>query len=144
MLNAILLLKGYIKQPVTLFKVYLAIMSGMITVELKNIRFHAFHGCYAEEKKSGNDFEVNVSVSWEAGRMIKELNETVNYADLYELLKQEMIQPRQLLETLVMEIAEKIHREFPQVKEINISVAKLNPPIVNFIGHTAVTYRKQF
>jgi dihydroneopterin aldolase len=116
----------------------------MISVEIKNVRFHAFHGCYAEEKKSGNDFEVNVSISWQAEAMIKELNETVNYASLYELLKQEMKQPRQLLETLVMEIAEKIQGEFPQVKEVNISIEKLNPPIVNFIGHTAVTYKKQF
>ena len=116
----------------------------MIIVELKNIRFHAFHGLYTEERKSGGDYEFDLSVSWEETQLITELDETVNYARLHELVKQEMNTPRRLLETLLMEIAEKIHAEFPLVKEINMSVAKLNPPIVNFIGSTSVTYRKQY
>ncbi|TMI61610.1 MAG: dihydroneopterin aldolase [Bacteroidetes bacterium] len=116
----------------------------MIIVELKNIRFHAFHGLYAEERKSGGDYEFNLAVSLEETQLITELNETVNYVRLHELVKQEMNTPRHLLETLLMEIAEKIHAEFPLVKEIDMSVAKLNPPIVNFIGSTSVTYRKQY
>lgn len=116
----------------------------MITVELKNVRFHAFHGLYAEEQKSGSDYDINLSVSWQENQLITDLDQTVNYARLHSLVKEEMKKPRRLLETLLMEIAEKIHSEFPQVKDINMSVAKLNPPIVNFIGSTSVTYRKQF
>ena len=116
----------------------------MITVELKNIRFHAYHGLYAEERKSGSDYEFNLSVSWEEKKLITELGQTVNYARLHELVKEEMKTPRQLLETFLMEVAGKIHTEFPLVKEINMSLAKLNPPIVNFIGSTSVTYRKQY
>jgi 7,8-dihydroneopterin aldolase/epimerase/oxygenase len=118
--------------------------SSMIKVELKNVRFHAFHGLYEEEKKAGNDYEFNLSVNWETDEIITSLNETVNYAKLYELVKAEMIIPRQLLETLLMELAEKIHEEFPFVKEINMSVAKLNAPIINFIGSTSVTYKKTY
>ena len=116
----------------------------MITVELKNVRFHAFHGLYAEEQKSGSDYDINLLVSWEENKVITELDDTVNYARLHTLVKEEMKKPRRLLETLLMEIAEKIHDEFPHVQDINISVAKLNPPIVNFIGSTSVIYRKQF
>jgi dihydroneopterin aldolase len=118
--------------------------SSMIKVELKNVRFHAFHGLYEEEKKAGNDYEFNLSVSWKAEEIITSLSETVNYAMLYELVKAEMIMPRQLLETLLMELAEKIHEEFPFVKEINMSVTKLNAPIINFIGSTSVTYKKTY
>ena len=50
----------------------------MIIVELKNVHFHAFHGLYEEEKKAGNDYEFNLTVSWEAGALITNLNETVN------------------------------------------------------------------
>ena len=45
---------------------------------------------------------------------------------------------------LLMELAEKIHEEFPFVKEINMSVTKLNAPIINFIGSTSVTYKKTY
>lgn len=116
----------------------------MIKVELKNVYFHAFHGLYEEEKKAGNDYEFNLSVSWDAEALITNLNETVNYVTLYELVKAEMKNPRQLLETLLMELAEIIHQEFLFVKEINMSVAKLNAPILNFIGSTSVTYKKTY
>lgn len=116
----------------------------MITVELINIRFHAYHGLYAEERKSGSDYEFNLSVNWEESNLVTDLSQTVNYARLHELVKEEMKIPRQLLETLLMELSERIHKEFPLVKEISMSLAKLNPPIVNFIGSTSVTYRKQF
>lgn len=116
----------------------------MIQIELKKVRFHAFHGLYEEEKKAGNDYEFNLFVNWETNGMITSLSETVNYAKLYELVKAEMIIPRQLLETLLMELAEKIHEEFPFVKEINMSVTKLNAPIINFIGSTSVTYKKTY
>ena len=116
----------------------------MIIVELKKVHFHAFHGLYEEEKKAGNDYEFNLSVSWDAEALITNLNETVNYVKLYELVKAEMKNPRQLLETLLMELAEIIHQEFQFVKEINMSVAKLNAPILNFIGSTSVTYKKTY
>ena len=116
----------------------------MIKVELKNVHFHAFHGLYEEEKKAGNNYEFNLSVNLETEKIITNLNETVNYAKLYELVKTEMIIPRPLLETLLMELAEKIQEEFPFVKEINMSVAKLNAPIINFIGSASVTYKKTY
>jgi dihydroneopterin aldolase len=116
----------------------------MITVELKNIRFHAYHGLYAEERKSGCDYDFNLSVTWPETEKITELGQTVNYARLHELVKEEMKHPRPLLETLLMEIAERIQAEYPVIKEICLSVAKLNPPIINFIGRTSVTYRKQY
>ncbi len=116
----------------------------MIKVELKNVYFHAFHGLYEEEKKAGNDYEFNLSVSWDEDELITNLNETVNYVKLYELVKAEMKSPRSLLETLLMELAEKIHEEFPRVKEINMSVTKLNAPIINFAGSTSVSYMKTY
>ena len=38
-------------------------MAGMISIELKRLRFLAYHGLYAEEKKTGNEFEVNLVVN---------------------------------------------------------------------------------
>jgi dihydroneopterin aldolase len=38
----------------------------VITIELKQLRFLAYHGLYAEERKTGNEFEINLSVSFPA------------------------------------------------------------------------------
>ena len=79
-------------------------MSATLTIELTNLRFFAKHGLFAEEQKIGNEFEVDLFVSYDPGaELIDELSETVNYASLYELLKEEMQKPRELLETFVME-----------------------------------------
>ena len=36
----------------------------MMTIHLHKLRFHAFHGIYAEEKVLGGEFEVNLSVNY--------------------------------------------------------------------------------
>ncbi|MBL7731144.1 MAG: dihydroneopterin aldolase, partial [Chitinophagaceae bacterium] len=35
-------------------------MPGTITVSLHKLIFRAYHGLYPEERKTGNDFEVNL------------------------------------------------------------------------------------
>lgn len=120
-------------------------MAGRMTVELKKVSFYAYHGLYPEERKTGNDFEVNLAVSWdtrEAGTI--DMASTVNYAVLYEIVSDQMRQPVELLETLVEGIAAKIQSAFPQTKKIIIGVSKLHPPISQFTGNVSVTLEKDY
>src|SRR5262245_45178755 len=120
-------------------------MSALLTISLTKLRFFAYHGLYAEEKKTGNQFEVNLSVSYTPSQgTITDLSDTINYVSLYELLKKEMQQPRDLLETLAMQVAEKIHLQFPQVKTIDFSITKLQAPIVGFTGEVGVQFQKSY
>jgi 7,8-dihydroneopterin aldolase/epimerase/oxygenase len=120
-------------------------MSGLITIELKQLRFLAYHGLYAEERKTGNEFEIDISVAYQpASGTITGISDTVNYSGLYALLKTEMQKPRHLLETFVMEVAEVIHLSFPQIKKIEISITKLHVPIAKFTGTAGVRYEKDY
>ena len=120
-------------------------MHGLLTISLSNLRFFAYHGLYAEEKKMGNEFEVNLSVFYlPSSGTITDISDTVNYAQLYELLKIEMQQTRNLLETFVMEVAEKIHASFGQIKKVDISITKLHAPIAKFTGTVGVKYSKEY
>lgn len=120
-------------------------MNNTLTIELKRLHFYAYHGLYAEEKKTGNEFEVNLSVSYEPiSGTVTDISDTVNYAKLYELVKTEMQKPRHLLETFVMETTEIIHLSFPQVKRIAISISKLHVPIAKFTGIASVSFVKEF
>ena len=117
----------------------------MITIELKQLRFLAYHGLYAEERKTGNEFEINLSVSYQpSSGTITGISDTVNYSELYALLKTEMQKPRHLLETFVMEVAEVIHVSFPQIKKIEISITKLHVPIAKFTGTAGVRFEKNY
>ena len=117
----------------------------MLKISLHRLKFHAFHGLYKEERSTGNDFEVNVDVYFnENVEMITRLPETINYVTLYQLVKDRMHIPKPLLETLAMDMAKQIRERFPEVWEINISVSKINPPLLNFQGETTVTYSKRY
>lgn len=116
-------------------------MDGLMTIELKGLHFYAYHGLYAEERNTGNEFQVDLTVSYQPGSgTITDISDTVNYAALYALLKKEMANPRHLLETFVMEMAELIHLSFPRIKRIEISITKLHVPIPKFTGRAAVVY----
>jgi 7,8-dihydroneopterin aldolase/epimerase/oxygenase len=120
-------------------------MPGEMTIELKGIRFFAYHGLYAEERKTGNEFEVNLLVThMPPDATITHLSETVNYVRLYELLKTEMQKPRELLETFLMEFTEVIHISFPRIRKVEILITKLQPPILGFTGKVGVKWVKEW
>ena len=119
-------------------------MDNHLTISLNKLRFFAYHGLYAEEKKVGATFEINLSVSFSANDKITDLDETVNYEKLYALLKNEMQKPRELLETLAMEITQAIHLSFPSLKKIEITITKLQVPLVGFTGNVSVKYSKEY
>ncbi len=120
-------------------------MAALMTVELKQVRFFAFHGLYDEEKREGNDFELNLAVSFfPQADVISSIRETINYAALYEIVDAEMQEPRDLLETLSMTIVAKVKTAYPQAKKAVISITKLNPPIPGIKGSTGVTYSKEW
>jgi len=120
-------------------------MSALLTISLNNVRFRAYHGLYPEERQKGNDFVVNMQVKYiPQQEIITDLGQTINYATLFEIVNGIMQRPVDLLETLVQSIAQTVHEQFPQIKEVNVSVEKLNPPIDNFTGSTEVRYSVEF
>lgn len=120
-------------------------MNGLITIELQQLHFYSYHGLFEEEKKIGNDFEVSLKVSYQSEKeIINEISDTVNYATLYDLVKEAMKIPTELLETVAMTITEKIHQTFSVVKKVEISILKLHPPIPQFVGAVGISYTKDF
>lgn len=120
-------------------------MSNLLSISLNNVRFRAYHGLYPEERKKGNDFVVNMQVKYEAkAGIIASLEDTIDYSELFRIINLVMLEPVDLLETVVQTIAYKVHEKFPQIKEIVVSVEKLNPPIDKFSGTAAVSFRAQY
>ena len=116
-----------------------------ITVELSHLRLFAFHGLYEEEKKTGNEFEINVRVTFTTEeKIINKLHDTINYMRLHVIVNEMMQHPEKLLETVAMKIAERIHEEFLYASYAEIQIIKLHPPIINFTGNVAVTCKKKF
>jgi len=92
-----------------------------------------------------DEYILDASVDFHEGlNVIKSINDTINYADIYNIIRERMNVPTPLLETVVMEIGDEIHNEFPQLKAIKISLKKMNPPIEGMQGSAGVNWQRQF
>ena len=119
-------------------------MSGY-KIELKDVKFFAFHGLHDQERKTGNDFVVNLSVALSNDVVkVTGIKEKIDYGVIYEILHEQMMQPVDLLETLAYKISESIHTRFPAVRKISISIEKKNPAILSFQGSVGVTFDMQY
>ena len=116
----------------------------MITIHLNNCRFYAHHGLHAEERVVGTTFETSVVVTIDAQHPIHSIQQTVNYVDVYNIVKKHMAHPKALLETVATQICEEIHLFDKRIKTIDILLKKLNPPIEGFSGDVAVSFRKTY
>ena len=98
---------------------------------LRNVRFYAFHGVMPQEQKVGGEFLVDLQVGYpfEAAMQSDEVADTLNYAELYDLVKTEMAIPSQLLEHVAGRIVESINQRFPKVASIDLKITKINPPM---------------
>ena len=67
-----------------------------------------------------------------------------NYVNLFAIVKQRMHQPSPLLEKIADEIIGKIRVQYPFIREVIISIYKLQAPIGNFQGKAGMTLHKKF
>ncbi len=103
----------------------------MNTILLENMKFHAFHGVLPEEQIVGNTYSVTVKFSFDFSKAAREddLDETINYAEVYELIKKEMNQASKLIEHVAQRILDRISGQFPQIKSLEVQLSKHNPPV---------------
>jgi dihydroneopterin aldolase len=111
---------------------------------IRNFRCLARHGIFAEEQITGGEFEVNMEVAFEENGIVEKIDQSVSYTHLQEIVKDVMKVPTPLLETVCQQIADQIKAKYPFVSEINITLCKLAPPIVNFQGQVGVNYVKKY
>ncbi len=100
-------------------------------IVLKELRFHAFHGVMPQENKLGADFLVTLRLGYDISKAMQtdEVGDTLNYAEVYAVAKQEMEQPSALLEHVAGRIGKSLFERFPGISNIDLSLTKLNPPM---------------
>ena len=110
-------------------------------IELKEIRIHAYHGVDKQERIVGNDYLVRVKVKYNISDAAKSdsVNDTINYAEIYDVVKCEMSIPSNLLENVVYRIMNALKRNFPKIEGGEIEIVKIKPPIAGDVKGAAVS-----
>ena len=100
-------------------------------IELVNIHLYAYHGAIAQENKVGGWYTLNLRARIDSHDSIASdnLEATVNYADIYEVVRSEMQIPSKLLEHVCGRILDKLFKKFAIIGEIEISLSKDTPPM---------------
>ncbi|MGE8428549.1 MAG: dihydroneopterin aldolase [Sphingobacterium sp.] len=99
------------------------------TVSLKEVRFYAPIGYYEEERVLGNEFFVSIDVCFPfLNAETEDLNNTLNYEELYQITASVMLPKRKLLESAASEILEQIRKRVSHALTIEVVIRKSNPP----------------
>ncbi len=113
----------------------------MLTIQLHNLLFYAYHGLLEEEKILGNDYVVNITLQQHAvAAAITDIQQCTNYADVYTLVAQRMQVPTPLLETLAQDICNLILQNFLLVDMVLVNIQKVHPPITTIQGSVSVQF----
>lgn len=104
-------------------------MTGRVALE--GLAFHAYHGVYSHERDNGNNFEVDIAVETDFSQAAihDDLKGTVDYEILYGIVKEEMERPSRLIETVAEKIVNDVMEKLPVVIQVELTIAKLTPPI---------------
>ena len=112
----------------------------MECIELKKMIFHSYHGMTEQERIVGNNYRIDLKVFLDLSKAIEsdKIEDTINYADVFDLIKEEMTIPSHLLEHVAGRIVQKIKQNYSYISKITIRLAKIKPPIAGEIQEAAV------
>ena len=121
------------------------IQDNAFTISMPRMRFHARHGVMPQEQQVGGEFMLSLVLHID-GRNAHhalchdELEGTINYAEVYDIVGREMKQPSQLIERVAARVARCLLRHFFTLRQVDVEVTKCVPPIPGFDGE-GVTVR---
>ena len=108
------------------------------TVSLEGLEFFAYHGVYEKEQKNGNTFMCDVSAELKSFDSDDDnIDDTVNYEDIYQIICEEMKIPRKLMETVAYSIIKRI-QVLDNVTAATVRMHKIRPPIEGKIQRAVV------
>ena len=113
---------------------------------LEDLKIYAYHGVLPEENVIGTYFILNVELHLDLSKAAKsdDLSDTISYAEINDLVHQEMQIKSKLIEHVAGRIMEKIHEKFSQISFIKIKITKTNPPMKGEMDGASVEFEKTF
>ena len=111
---------------------------GVIAIE--GIEIYGYHGVYSIEREQGNlyvvDLYMDVAIV-QAGES-DELEDTLDYFQVYQSVVKILEKPVNLLEHIVGKIGNHIMKNYPTVNQVRVKVSKMSPIAMKSCRNTYV------
>lgn len=105
---------------------------------INSLRVRAFHGVLPQERAVGQEFEISAVLCVEYNGA-DTLDSTVNYAEVCDLLVDEMKKPSDLLEHCARRLCGALQSRFPAIQSGELTLLKLAPPIPHDVASAGVS-----
>ena len=118
----------------------------MDRIFLRGMRFMACHGVLPHEREVPQPFEVDVEMGLDlrAAGESDDLDDTVNYAEVYEIVRKTIEgAPKNLIESLAEDIAEQVLSTFSMIRGASITVHKPEAPIPGIFSDVGVCITRE-
>lgn len=113
----------------------------MDKIYIRGLELFAYHGVNPEEKRDGQRFILDVTLSADLGaaRQSDDLNDTVNYAAVRKTIQRAFTaESYDLIERAAQVVCEAVLREHPRVESINLLLKKPEAPMNAKFDYVAV------
>lgn len=118
----------------------------MSVISIEGMEFYAYHGCFAEEQLIGTWFVVDLFLDVDTVKAEKSdnLHHTVNYLEVYQVVKREMEINSKLLEHVGGRILDGVGSGFAKVRHARVKVRKMNPPLGGKMDFVSLTMERYY
>lgn len=112
---------------------------------LEDVLLYGSHGAYAEEETLGNSFIIDIKVYGKFDQAVAtdKLSSTIDYEEVFAILKEEVSKPVHLLEHLSGNIVRRL-KSLSLVEGCEIWLRKNNPPVEGQVGSSGFYWREFF
>jgi dihydroneopterin aldolase len=109
-------------------------------IQLNNIQVRANHGCWEEEEVIGGDFRVDVWLegNFEVSAESDNLEKTIDYVAVKEIVYAEMNVRAKLIETVLVRMHSAMKVSFPNAHSVGIRLTKINAPMGHQVESVSV------
>lgn len=100
-------------------------------ISLDNVRLYAYHGVMEQERRVGAWYTLSVVIDYPFEKALDsdDVADTLNYAQVFEIVKTEMSVPSNLLEHVAGRIARHLLSAYININKVSVRITKDNPPI---------------
>ena len=90
-----------------------------MTIHIENLKFRSIIGILDFEREKAQDVIVNLTINYEYK------SDFINYADVVEMIKSNMIKNKYLLiEDALEDISKKLKEKFTNIETLNLKISK--------------------
>ncbi len=98
---------------------------------LQGLQYHTYIGVGEQEQVVGNDYVLDLRLGYPFAAAMESdaVDDTLNYADVFNVVSEVMKQPSKLLEAAAGKIVKELCARYKRLESIDLKLVKRNPPM---------------